>query len=154
LRAEHDLRHAAKGGSRREKGFSPASLPDDVQDGFVVSGIGMVLVRVPIGGTQMNFDMAQGYLAVLLSILREAHHRAGKIGTAPVIPEPRLDDLDRAPIIRRQGGLKQLLKPKRLNLQFRRRRRRILPQQARRLVEGLGESSFHSRNLITRWLES
>jgi hypothetical protein len=50
LGTEHDLRHAAKRGGRGKKRFLAPVLPDDVQDRFVVGGIGMMAVRVPVGG--------------------------------------------------------------------------------------------------------
>ena len=58
LRAEHDLRYAAKGSGRGEEG-SPFAFPHDVENRFVVSGVGVMTVRVPVAGSQVDFDVAR-----------------------------------------------------------------------------------------------
>jgi len=88
----------------------------------------MVAVDTPIGGPQMNLDIANGHRFVGAVIFPEPHCGLGEIGTAAVIPESRLDDLDRATVVDGQDRSVVLLKPKGLHFKFGGRRNRFLSQ--------------------------
>jgi len=94
----------------------------------VVSRISMMAMRVPIGGTQMNLDVADDQVAIRLSIFLETHRCPRKIGAAAVIPESGLDDFDGSTIVRGEDRLVKLLEPKRLHFEFRGRAHRFFAQ--------------------------
>ena len=141
LRTEHDLRYAPEGGGGGKKGFRARDFPDDMKDGLIVGGVGMMAVGVPIDGAQVDLDVADDHLFGLA--LAEADGGAGEVGAAGVVPKSGLNDFNGSTVIRGQGGLMKLFKPKGLYLQFRGWGDRFLAQGMRRKVRG-----FHSRNLI------
>ena len=141
LRTEHNLRHTSKGCRRREKRLGTRLVPDDVENGFLVRGIGMMAVRVPIGRAKVDFDVAHDHLFYLP--MRETKRRAGEVGPSGMIPESGLDDFDRPSIIGRENRLMQSFEPECLHLHFRRSGDGFLAQGMRRKIGG-----FHSRNLI------
>ena len=138
----------------RDRRLPAFGFPHDVQDRFVVGVIGVMTVRVPIGGTQVDLDIADGHVVVRLSILPEPHNRPREIGTAAVIPESGLDDFDGAPVVHGQDRLIKLLEPKRLDFHLHRRAHRFLAQGTRRQVRKMKRTIFHSRNLIPSQLKS
>jgi hypothetical protein len=117
-----------------------------MEDCFVVGRVGVVAVRLPIGGVKMDFHVANREIRFRFAIAGKAKNGAAEIGSARMIPEPRLDHFHRATVIARQLGSKKLLKPKGLNLQL--GRQRLLAQGLGRQVVGRGGSGFHARNLI------
>jgi hypothetical protein len=86
-----------------------------MEDRFVIGGIGVMAVRIPIGGPQMDLDAADGHVVIGFSILLKSDDCPGEIGTAAVIPKSGLDDFDSASVVRGQGWFIKLLKPKRLD---------------------------------------
>jgi hypothetical protein len=94
----------------------------------------------------VDLDVADGEIRIGHVVFTKAHHRAGEVGTAGVIPKSGLDDLHGAPIVGLQIALVKLLEPERLRLHFARRRGRILAHRSWRQIRM--RRGFHRGNLI------
>ncbi len=128
---------------RGEERLRAFALPHDVQDRVVIGGVGVMAMRVPIGGAQVDLDVADGCLAILFSIPAKPHHRPREIGPPTMIPESGLNDLYRAPVVRLQFPLIKLLEPKRLYLEFGRRVSGLLAHGLGWTVGEINRASFH-----------
>ena len=126
LRAQHDLRDAPERSRRREEGLLAPVLPDDMQNGFIIRGIGMMTMGVPISGAQMDLNISDGHFLLGFVIFAKSHNRPGEVRAAAMIPKSGLDNFHRSPVISGEHGLVELLEPKGLHFQFRRRGDRLL----------------------------
>jgi len=153
LRAEHDLRHTAKGSRRGKKRLAALAFPHDMKDGFIVGGIDMMTMGMPMDGTQVDLDVAKRGVGVGFSLFAESHDGVREIGPAAVIPKSGLDDFHCAPVVRLQERLIKLLEPKRLDFEFSWSLRRFFAQRTGRQVRRANGRIFHSRNLIPRRLK-
>ena len=83
-----------------------------MQHRFVVGGIGVVPVQVPVVGAEMDFHRPHDELGAV----GETHGGARKVGSAAMVPETWLDDFDGAAVVGfKDRGIK-LLEPKGLDL--------------------------------------
>jgi hypothetical protein len=141
LGAQHQLRHTPEG-TRGGKEFAVRlHVPNYVEDGLVVSWVGVVAVRMPVVGAQMDLDRADDDLR----LVGKADGRPDKVGSSAMIPKARLDDLDGAAVVRQERGTVKLFKPKGLDRELGRRGVGGLPQVTRWAIEA---AVFHARNLI------